>query len=302
MSTPRIHTLAHVAEAEIEVKRSRFLARLEPVLDEDGARAVVEAHRATATTGPEEVDDFQNLLGLGVRGTINGRPHHVGNRALVSELGLSLGDALERASRHAASTGATQVFVTDEDRVLGLVSVHDTLKDTSAAAVQSFKELGLTPVMLTGDNEHAARSIADQVGITQVHAGVLPSHKLDVVRRLQDEGHRVAMVGDGVNDAAALTRADLGMAMGSGTDAAIAASDITLMQPDLQLAADAVSLSRRTLGTIKVNLFWAFFYNVIAIPVAALGFLNPMVAAAAMAFSSVSVIGNALRLRAQEIS
>lgn len=255
---------------------------------------------AAAGTPAGRVEDFENLPGLGIRGRIDGTSYHLGNRALMGDLGLEVPEGLVTASQRAALQGATQVFVAGEDRVLGMIAVQDTLKETSARAVAEFKELGLAPVMLTGDNEHAARSIAAGVGIDQVFSDVLPSHKLDVVRDLQEKGHRVAMVGDGVNDAAALTRADLGMAMGSGTDAAIAASDITLMQPDLLLAGDAIRLSRRTLSTIKVNLFWAFFYNVIAIPIAALGFLNPMFAAAAMAFSSVFVVGNSLRLRGFE--
>ena len=255
---------------------------------------------AAAGTPAGPVEDFENLPGLGIKGSIDGTTYHVGNGALMGDLGFAVPESLVTASQRAALQGATQVFVANEERVLGMIAVQDTLKETSARAVAEFKELGLAPVMLTGDNEHAARSIAAKVGIEQVFSDVLPSHKLDVVRDLQEKGHRVAMVGDGVNDAAALTRADLGMAMGSGTDAAIAASDITLMQPDLLLAGDAIRLSRRTLSTIKVNLFWAFFYNVIAIPIAALGFLNPMFAAAAMAFSSVFVVGNSLRLRGFE--
>ncbi|MGA4506456.1 heavy metal translocating P-type ATPase [Propionibacteriaceae bacterium G1746] len=257
------------------------------------ARAIVEAAGQVAPA-----TDFENLPGFGVRGTVNGVVHHAGNRALMQQQGHEPGPELVAAVNRAADEGATLVFVADDRGLLGLVEVQDTVKPTSAAAVRKLRDLGLEPVMLTGDNEHAARTMAAKVGIDKVHAEVLPSHKLDVVRELQSQGRRVAMVGDGVNDAAALTQADLGMAMGSGTDAAIAASDITLMQSDLLLAADAVRLSRATLKTIRVNLFWAFFYNVIAIPVAALGFLNPMFAAAAMAFSSVFVVGNSLRLRA----
>lgn len=270
-----------------------------------GLASALESHsehpiaRAISAAAPAagEVTDFENLPGFGIRGVIDGSIHHAGNRSLVDSLGLSLSGELAEALDRLADLGATQVLVADQNRLLGVIGVQDTLKPTSAEAVRQFRSLGLEPVMLTGDNEHAAQRIASEVGIDQVHAQVLPSHKLDVVRELQARGRRVAMVGDGVNDAAALTQADLGMAMGSGTDAAIAASDITLMRPDLLLAADAVRLSRKTLATIKVNLFWAFFYNVVAIPVAALGFLNPMLAAAAMAFSSVFVVGNSLRLR-----
>jgi Cu+-exporting ATPase len=175
--------------------------------------------------------------------------------------------------------------------------VSDTIKATSAAAVAGLRSLGLRPVLLTGDNERAARAVAARIGIDDVIAGVLPADKVEVVRRLQDEGRVVAMVGDGVNDAAALAQADLGLAMGTGTDVAIEASDLTLVRGDLRAAVDAIRLSRRTLATIKGNLFWAFAYNVAALPVAAAGLLNPMLAGAAMAFSSVFVVTNSLRLR-----
>uniref|UniRef100_UPI002030CF6B HAD-IC family P-type ATPase n=1 Tax=Rhodococcus sp. MSC1_016 TaxID=2909266 RepID=UPI002030CF6B len=204
---------------------------------------------------------------------------------------------LEAAMTAAESEGKTAVAVGWDGKARAVLVVADAVKATSAEAVGQLRRLGLTPIMLTGDNTAAARAIADQVGIDEVIAEVLPADKVDVVKRLQDQGKVVAMVGDGVNDAAALAQADLGLAMGTGTDVAIEASDLTLVRGDLRAAADAIRLARKTLGTIKGNLFWAFAYNVAALPLAAAGLLNPMLAGAAMAFSSVFVVSNSLRLR-----
>jgi P-type Cu+ transporter len=204
---------------------------------------------------------------------------------------------LARAKEAAEAEGRTAVVVARDGEALGVLTVADAIKETSAEAVRRLRALGLTPVLLTGDNERVARSVAAAVGIDEVIAEVLPEDKVDAVRRLQAEGRTVAMVGDGVNDAAALAAADLGLAMGTGTDAAIEAGDLTLVRGDLRVAADAIRLSRRTLATIRGNLVWAFGYNVAALPLAAAGLLNPMIAGAAMAFSSVFVVTNSLRLR-----
>ena len=206
-------------------------------------------------------------------------------------------DGLAARVAAAEAAGRTVVMAGWDGAVRGVLVVADTIKPTSAEAIRRLRAMGLSPVLLTGDNERAARFVADAVGIDEVIAGVLPAGKVEAIRRLQQAGRVVAMAGDGVNDAAALAQADLGLAMGTGTDAAIEASDLTLVRGDLLAVPDAIGLSRRTLATIKGNLFWAFGYNTAAIPLAALGFLNPLIAAAAMAFSSVFVVGNSLRLR-----
>ena len=221
----------------------------------------------------------------------------MGRPSLLAEHGLPMPDELETALADARASGATAVAVGWDDRVRGLLLVADAVKPTSAEAVRGLRDLGLTPVLLTGDHEAVARTVAAEIGIDTVIADVLPADKVDVVKRLQGEGKVVAMVGDGVNDAAALAQADLGLAMGTGSDVAIEAGDLVLVRGDLRVAVDAIRLSRRTLAVIKGNLFWAFAYNIAAIPLAAAGLLNPMLAGAAMAASSVFVVTNSLRLR-----
>lgn len=241
--------------------------------------------------------DFQSYPGGGVRGTIAGQAVLAGNRKFISEQGAVISSAFEDVITEHTSRGETMVLVALDGQVKGLLGIADQVKETSAPAIALFKELGLTPVLLTGDTENVARQVGKQIGIEEVIAEVKPQDKVVAVFRKQGRGATVAMVGDGVNDAAALTQADLGIAMGSGTDVAIEAADITLMRPDILAAVDAIRLSRRTLKIIKGNLFWAFAYNVAAIPLAALGLLNPMLAGAAMACSSAFVVGNSLRLR-----
>ena len=248
--------------------------------------------------GLPSVEGFDSAQGLGVSGVVDGRVVVAGRAGwLSSAWGWPVPDGLAARAAAAEATGRTVVFAGWDGAVRGALVVSDTIKPTSAEAVRRLRGLGLSPVLLTGDNERAARSVAEAVGIGEVIAGVLPAGKVAAIRRLQQAGRVVAMVGDGVNDAAALAQADLGLAMGTGTDAAIEASDLTLVRGDLLAVPDAIRLSRRTLATIKGNLFWAFGYNAAAIPLAALGFLNPLIAAAAMAFSSVFVVGNSLRLR-----
>ncbi|MEX3652266.1 heavy metal translocating P-type ATPase [Mycolicibacterium fortuitum] len=243
------------------------------------------------------VEGFANVAGLGVQGIVDGHALVVGRRRLLADWGQQLSLELDTAMREAQALGRTAIAVGWDGKARAVLVVADAVKPTSKEAIEQLRGLGLEPIMLTGDNEAAARAIAEQVGVQEVYAEVLPQDKVDVVKRLQDEGRVVAMVGDGVNDAAALAQADLGLAMGTGTDVAIEASDLTLVRGDLRAAADAIRLSRRTLATIKGNLFWAFAYNVAALPLAAAGLLNPMLAGAAMAFSSVFVVSNSLRLR-----
>jgi P-type Cu+ transporter len=260
------------------------------------ARAIAHAAREQLGTLPA-LEDFANHEGLGVEGIVDGRGVQLGRPAFMADWSLRIPAELDMALQGAEARGHTAVTIAWDGAVRGLLVVADTIKPTSAQAVTALKALGLRPVLLTGDNHTTARAVAAQVGIEQVIAEVLPSEKADVIRRLQAQGRVVAMAGDGINDAPALAQADLGLAIGTGTDVAIEASDLTLISGDLRAAADAIRLSRATLRTIKQNLGWAFGYNLAALPLAATGLLNPVIASAAMALSSLSVVANALRLR-----
>ncbi|MET7536331.1 heavy metal translocating P-type ATPase [Streptomyces sp. NPDC005507] len=297
VTTGRMTLLAtHVADGTDAGEVLRVAGALEHSSEHPIAQAIADgAREKVGELGV--VEDFANLPGLGVQGVVDGHAVLVGRVRLLGEWEIRLPVELERAKAEAEAAGRTAVAVAWDGEARAVLEVADAVKETSAEAVRRLRGLGLTPILLTGDNEAVARSVAAEVGIDEVIAEVMPQDKVDVVKRLQGEGRSVAMVGDGVNDAAALAQADLGLAMGTGTDAAIEAGDLTLVRGDLRAAADAIRLSRRTLGTIRTNLFWAFAYNVGALPLAAAGLLNPMIAGAAMAFSSVFVVGNSLRLR-----
>jgi Cu+-exporting ATPase len=287
-----VHTLDGIADTEV----LRLAGALEDASEHPIARAI--SHGAVERIGElPEVSEFGNVEGLGVHGLVEGRAVLVGRAALLDQHGIAGAEQLQAHRRRAEALGRTAVLVAWDGTARAVLVVADTVKPTSAQAIRRLRGLGLRPVLLTGDNDTAARAIAAEVGIEEVIAEVLPTDKVEVVTRLQGEGRVVAMVGDGVNDAAALAQADLGLAMGTGTDVAIEASDLTLVRGDLMAAVDAIRLARSTLRTIKGNLFWAFAYNIAALPLAALGLLNPLIAGTAMAFSSVFVVSNSLRLR-----
>ena len=273
----------------------RLVGAVEHASEHPIARAIANAALAAGELPP--VDAFASRAGLGVEGIVEGHALVVGRPSLLAEHGLELDPRLAAAVAAAQADGKTAIAAAWDGRVRAVFVVADTVKASSADAVAALKRLGLRPVLLTGDNEATARAVAAEVGIDDVIADVLPADKAAVISRLQGDGAVVAMVGDGVNDAPALAQADLGLAIGTGTDVAIEASDLTLVSGDLRAAADAIRLSRRTLATIKGNLFWAFAYNVAALPLAASGYLNPLIAGGAMAFSSVFVVSNSLRLR-----
>ncbi|GHE65160.1 heavy metal translocating P-type ATPase [Streptomyces capitiformicae] len=306
MTLLAVHTADHTDEDEV----LRLAGALEHASEHPIAQAVASGAAARVGTLPTP-EDFANIAGLGVQGIVEGHAVLVGREKLLDmgvpplersrEWGrvISLPEELRHAKAEAEAAGRTAIAVAWDGAARAVLEVADAVKETSPEAIKRLRALGLTPVLLTGDNKAVAEAVAAEVGIAPEHviAEVLPQDKVDVVKRLQSEGRSVAMVGDGVNDAAALAQADLGLAMGTGTDAAIEAGDLTLVRGDLRVAADAIRLARKTLGTIRSNLFWAFAYNVAALPLAAAGLLNPMIAGAAMAFSSVFVVGNSLRLR-----
>jgi Cu+-exporting ATPase len=285
----------HPAETADTTELLRLAGALEQASEHPVARAVAEGAAERVQGRLPAAEEFVNVPGLGVRGVVEGHEVLVGRARLLEEAGVELPEELLRAA--AGDSGRTAVFAARDGKALGALTVADAVKDTSAEAVRELRALGLAPVLLTGDTTAVAEKVAAEVGVEEVYAEVMPEEKVSLVERLQAQGRTVAMVGDGVNDAAALATADLGLAMGTGTDVAIEAGDLTLVRGDLRVAADAIRLARRTLATIKGNLYWAFGYNVAALPLAASGLLNPMIAGFTMAFSSVFVVFNSLRLR-----
>jgi Cu+-exporting ATPase len=297
VTTGKMSLIDVIATEGVDVDEALLLAgSLEDASEHPIAKAIASGARQRGLA-LVSVDSFTSTEGLGVEGVVDGHKVVAGRERFLAERSLDLDPILEAARDSAESAGRTPIYVGWDGTTRAVLVVADTVKPTSPEAIAGLRGLGLRPVLLTGDNERAARAVAASVGIEEVIAEVLPDEKVDTIRRLQAEGRVVAMVGDGVNDAAALAQADLGLAMGTGTDVAIEASDLTLVRGDLRSAVDAIRLSRRTLATIKANLFWAFAYNVAALPLAAAGLLNPMLAGLAMAFSSVFVVSNSLRLR-----
>ena len=291
MSLTGVHTLAGTGRADL----LRYAGAVEQASEHAVAAAITSA--ASAETGPlPQAERFTALPGLGARGTVGGHEVVIGRAALFAERGIEVPPDLARVCQAWEQAGHTTVLIGWDGTVRGAVAVADTVKPSAAAAVAELRGLGLHPILLTGDNEATARAVAAATGIDEVIAGTLPAGKADVIRDLQARGRRVAMVGDGVNDAPALAAASLGLALGSGTDVAMSAADLILLRDDLRVVADAIRLARGTFRTIRRNLAWAFGYNLAALPLAALGFLNPIVASAAMTLSSVFVVWNSLRL------
>ncbi|MCU1503607.1 MAG: actP [Ilumatobacteraceae bacterium] len=297
VTTGKMSLIEVITTGDSTPEQALFLAgSVEHASEHPIAQAIAAGTTARGIT-LAPVESFASTEGLGVRGVVDGHAVVAGRARFLADWSLLLDDTLRSARDAAEASGRTPIFVGWDGRARAVLVVSDTIKPTSGEAIAGLRGLGLRPVLLTGDNERAARAVASQIGIDDVIAEVLPQDKVDVIRRLQGEGRVVAMVGDGINDAAALAQADLGLAMGTGTDVAIEASDITLVRGDLRAAVDAIRLSRQTLKTIKTNLFWAFAYNIAALPLAAAGLLNPMLAGLAMAASSVFVVSNSLRLR-----
>jgi Cu+-exporting ATPase len=273
----------------------RFAAALEKRSEHPFARAIAEYANAMSVASPDP-SAFDSLTGVGVRGDVEGHPVLIGNMALMKESGVRVADVEQDVSRF-SRMGKTAVLIAVDGTVAGFIGVADTVKASSASAVRELHAMGLRVIMLTGDSEASAAAIAGEAGIERFVAGVFPGEKARRVREIQEGGNIVAMVGDGINDAPALAQADVGIALGTGTDIAMESADMVLMRGDLADIPLAIRLSRRMVSTIRQNLFWAFAYNVIGIPLAAFGMLNPMIAAGAMALSSVSVVSNSLRLR-----